>query len=152
MLKQSKWSQYGKEGLDVKGITIHNTNSPLSAKELFSYLENECELPTGCHYLVDESEVIEVMPLNWCTYHTGKGEDVGFRKTIAIEICNSQDDEKTYMKAQDKAIKLIAELMRRYDLNIEDIYFHIDFNNQYYCPHRILQIYKTKENFIKEVF
>ena len=152
MVDESRWPQYGKYGLDVKGITIHNTGTQDSAEELFEYLNNDCKYSTGCHFLVDKEKVIQVMPLNWSVYHTGKGEDVAFKKTIAIEICNSLDDFETYLIAQNRAIKLIKKLLKKYNLTTKDIYFHNDFNNKFYCPHRILQVYKTKQTFIKEAF
>lgn len=152
MISPNKYSQYGRYGLKIKGITIHNTGSQYSARELFNYLNGNCDNSSGCHFLVDKDEVIQVMPLNWKVYHTGKGNDMAFNYTIAIEICNSTDDEETYLRAQDRAIVLIKDLMERYNLTTKDIYFHVDFNNNYYCPHRILQMYKTKERFIKEVF
>lgn len=116
MVDESRWPQYGKYGLDVKGITIHNTGTQDSAEELFEYLNNDCKYSTGCHFLVDKDKVIQVMPLNWSVYHTGKGEDVAFKKTIAIEICNSLDDFETYLIAQNRAIKLIKKLLKKYNL------------------------------------
>lgn len=150
MLDTNKYTQYGKFGIDVRGITIHNTNSPMSARELFNYLNNECVTTQGCHFLVDKDEIVSVMPTTWCTWHTGKGNDWAFRYTLAIEICNSQDKEEDYLKAQAKAVNLIKQLLDQYGLSTKDIYFHCDFNHQTYCPHRILQMYKTKENFIRE--
>ena len=94
MLDKNKWSQFGKERLEPTCITIHNTgNYDMTARELFDYLNNECLTSQGCHFLVDDKEIIEVMPLNWKTYHTGKGEDYAFNKSIAIEICSNLDDK-----------------------------------------------------------
>lgn len=148
----SKLEQYGYEGLEIKGITIHNAGNKMSAQELFDFLENDNKYNNGCHFLVDENEVIEVMPLTWCAYHTGKGKDFGNNNTIAIEICRSQSEIDIYMKAQDRAVELIKELMNKYNLSTKKIYLHKDFNSKTYCPHKILDIYKTKKNFIKEVF
>lgn len=145
-----KLEQYGYKGLEIKGITIHNTTRSLGAREEFKLLENGLE-SGGCHFLIDENEIIEVMPLDWCAYHTGKGKDWGNDYTIAIEICRSQSDFGLYMRAQNNAIKFIKKLMKTYKLTNADVYFHIDFNKTTYCPHKILEIYKSKKNFIKEV-
>lgn len=135
----------------VRGITIHNTGNGKSARELFDdlYEHNGLRL---CHFLVDEQDIIQTIPLSECAEHTGKGYDMGNLHTIAIEICRSTSDENLYMKAQEKAIDLIKALMWDYELTTNNLYFHNDFNKQTYCPHRILQIYGSKMNFIKEVF
>lgn len=152
MLDKNKWSQFGKEGLDPTCITIHNTgNYDMTARQLFDYLNNECLTSQGCHFLVDDKEIIEVMPLNWKTYHTGKGEDYAFNNSIAIEICSNLDD-KLYLKGQDNAIRLIKNYMDKFDIPKDEIYFHIDFNPTTYCPCNILDLYKTKENFLNKFF
>lgn len=151
MITFNKMRQFGKEGLDVKGITIHNSGSFSSAREIFDWLNNECKTSQGCHYLVDSKEIIQVMPLNWSVYQTGKGEDFAFKNTISIEICESHCPIEVYLKAQNNAVVLIKKLMNRYELTDDDIYFHIDFNSVTYCPHRILDLYKSKYQFIKEV-
>lgn len=152
MIKESKKLQYGQEGLIPSCITIHNTNNyEYNAKELFDYLNNECETSQGCHYLVDSESVIEVMPLTWKVYHTGKGEDYAFHNSIAIEICSNINND-VYLKGQDNAIKLIKELMTKYNISKEEIYFHIDWNATVYCPSNILDLYKTKKNFLEKFF
>ena len=152
MLDKNKWSQYGKDGLEPICITIHNTgNYDMTARELFDYLNNECLTSQGCHFLVDDKEIIEVMPLNWKTYHTGKGEDYAFNNSIAIEICSNLDDE-LYLKGQDKTIRLIKNYMDKFDIPKDEIYFNIDFNPTTYCTCNILDLYKTKENFLNKFF
>lgn len=152
MLDKNKWSQFGKEGLEPTCITIHNTgNYDMTARELFDYLNNECLTSQGCHFLIDDKEIIEVMPLNWKTYHTGKGEDYAFNNSIAIEICSNLDDE-LYLKGQENAIRLIKNYMDKFDIPKDEIYFHIDFNPTTYCPCNILDLYKTKENFLNKFF
>lgn len=152
MLDKNKWSQFGKEGLEPTCITIHNTgNYDMTARELFDYLNNECLTSQGCHFLVDDKEIIEVMPLNWKTYHTGKGEDYAFNNSIAIEICSNLDDE-LYLKGQENAIRLIKNYMDKFNIPKDEIYFHIDFNPTTYCPCNILDLYKTKENFLNKFF
>lgn len=134
--------------MEVKGITIHNINNDLSAKENYDDFLKSGTLNL-CHYLIDENEVINCYPENQEAYHTGKGYDFGNLFTIAVEICRSRSDLDTYLQAQDNAIKKIKELMEKYHLTKDDIYFHSDFNSVR-CPHRIYEIYKTKGDFINE--
>lgn len=133
----------------VKGITIHNTGNGKSASELYAMLL-ETHSPNLCHYLVDENEVINTWLTEFPASHTGKGYDFGNMNTIAIEICRSTCDYELYKKAQDRAIALVKELMQEHMISKEKIYFHRDFDNTMMCPHRILEIYGNKENFIKE--
>lgn len=134
----------------IRGITIHNSNSELSARELLDLMKAQ-KKTNLCHYLVDEKEAIQVLSERESASHTGRGYDFGNRYTLAIEICRSRCDDKTYIKAEKNAVKLIKKLMKKYDLSISDIYFHIDFNPNYRCPHRILDRF-TKEEFINEYF
>lgn len=137
--------------LTVKGITIHNTGTTDSAKELVQKMVNAKQLYL-CHYVVDENEVIQTTSEDVIAYHTGKGYDFGNRFTLAIEICRSQSDFSLYKQAQDRAINLIKSLMNKYNLTTNDIYFHIDFNSNTYCPHKILDYYGNKKEFIRKEF
>lgn len=143
--------QYGFQGLDVKGITIHNTGNESKAWELEEIMETTM-MNNATHYFVDDTEVIQVMPLDWCVYHTGMAVDWACKHTIAIEICRSQSDIQTYLKAEQRAVNLIKELMTTYNLDTSKIYFHKDFNSRTYCPHRILDLYKTKKEFLRRYF
>ncbi|MFV0551765.1 MAG: N-acetylmuramoyl-L-alanine amidase family protein [Anaerorhabdus sp.] len=140
--------QFGIDSFEVKGITIHNTGTKDTAYELYKKIRKS-SMSNGAHFLVDKDQVIQLLPLNHSSWHTGKGYDFGNLFTIAIEICQSQSDD--YFEAQKRAATLIKQLLKSYGLTTADIYFHNDFNERTYCPHRILDIYKTKEEFIKEV-
>lgn len=132
----------------VKGITIHNTGNDKPAKEIYEELVKNGTLNL-CHFLIDENDIVECCPVDMEASHTGKGYDYGNRFTLAIEICRSQCDETLYLKAQDNAVKFIKKLMKKYRLKRKNIYFHNDFNN-IKCPHRIIEIYGSKERFLDE--
>ncbi|MEG0093148.1 MAG: peptidoglycan recognition family protein [Erysipelotrichaceae bacterium] len=146
MLKNRE--QFGIEEFTVRGITLHNTGTSDSAYDLYKKIRKS-SMSNAAHFLVDKDQVIQLLPLNYSAWHTGKGYDFGNLYTIAIEICQSQTEE--YLQAQERAIVLIKQLLVSYGLTTDDIYFHNDFNERTYCPHRILDIYKTKDKFIKEV-
>lgn len=135
----------------VKGITIHNTGNDKSAQEMYELLKESGKVNL-CHFLIDEKEIINTWSVETPASHTGKGFDNGNRFTLAIEICRSRADYELYEKAQKKAVKFIKKLLKEYKLTTRNIYFHNDFNKTTYCPHRILDDYGSKENFIKEVF
>lgn len=150
MLDENKWVQYGADGLNVQGIVLHNTgNTDMSAQDLFNYLNNECVTSQCTHFFVDHENTIEVMPLSWKTWSTGKGNDWAFHHCIAIEICDNLNDE-LYKQGQDNAVVLIKRLMEEYNLTTNDIYFHNDFNNKFYCPHILLDRYGSAKRFCIE--
>ena len=151
MIKESKWNQFGAEGLEVQGIVIHDTNSKLSARDLFNWLDDECTTSQGCHFLIDDKENIPVMPENWKTWSTGKGNDYAFNHCIAVEICDCSDPEARAI-AEKRAIRKIKALMKKYNLDKNRLYFHYEFNERTYCPHLLLDKYGTKKNFVEENF
>lgn len=149
--KLKKIKQYGGNKMKVKGICIHNTGNKYSAKQNYQLLANS-NSSNGCHYLIDDVEIIQVMDDEVNVYHTGNAYDRGNMETIAIEICKSTGKLDEYLKAETRAIKLIQKLINKYKLTNEDIYFHNDFNNRVYCPHKIFELYGSKKNFINLKF
>lgn len=147
MISESKWRQYGLPNMVVKGIVIHNTNNQgASAEDLERWLENN-DTSQGCHFLVDHKEIRQVMPLDWSVFNTGMGMDFGNLNCISVEVVSNPSNKK-YLEGQSKAIDLIKLLMTRFNLTINDIYFHRDFQPNINCPAQILKLYKTKDNFL----
>lgn len=154
MLSEKKWQQYGfkRSENDINCIVIHNTNNyENNAEQLENWLENECKTSQGTHYLVDDKEVRQVMPLDYGVYSTGKGKDYCSMHSIAIEICSNLNND-LYLWGQENAIALIKELMKKYNITKEELYFHIDFNSKFYCPANILNLYGNKKNFLDKFF
>lgn len=152
MIKESKWSQYGfpREESDIQGITIHETgNYDMNAQELCDWIENVNKDSNGCHYIVDDSQTVQVMPDTWAVYHTGKAKDWGNRYTIAIEIVSSLSDE-LYKKAEDRAISLIYTLQKKYRIPMDSVFFHNDWDSRVHCPNRIINEYQTSKRFVYE--
>ena len=151
MIPKKRWNQYGEEGIVVKGITIHNTGNKYSAKQNAELMANSSS-EAGCHFFIDETDTVQMMPETYHVWHTGKAYDFGNLSTIAIEICRSACGEKLYKEAQERAVRKVKNLLKKYGLTTNDVYFHRDFNQTTYCPHRILDMYGDKKNFIKEEF
>lgn len=139
------------QAFKVKGITIHNTHNELSAKENRKNLK-ESGLLYLTHFLIDENDVIQTWSTKKPSWHTGKGFDKGNMNTISIEICRSTCEEEMYLKAEENAVEFIKALMEKYYLTEKDIYLHRDFDKIKNCPHRLLEIYGNKKNFIEHYF
>lgn len=139
--------QFGIPGLVIRGITVHNTGNRWNALENMDWMETTMS-SAGTHFFVDDKEIIQAMPLDWCVFHTGMGVDWACKYTIAIEICQSQSEMRIYRKAEERAVNLMKDLMEEYHLTTKDIYFHNDFNRHTYCPHRILEQWGSKKQWI----
>ncbi len=148
MLPEEKWNQYGSPNAEIKGIVIHNTNTPQTAAEVYEWIKNDSLTSKGCHFLVDHKEVIQVMPTDRTAWSTGMGCDFGNMHCIAVEVVSNLNTD-LYMQGQSRAIMLIESLMDEFNLTKKDIYFHRDFKPYVNCPAQILAIYKTKSAFLR---
>lgn len=117
----------------IQYIVVHNTGNPTStARNERDYLTNPTNTSsTSFHIAVDENEIIEAIPLEEIAFHAGDSE--GNRKGIGIELCESGDFEKT----KANAAKLIAYLMKHYNIPLSNVKTHHDFSGKQ-CPRKML--------------
>lgn len=135
-------------------ITIHSTSNETStAKNEMAWLTNPINCPpkysphASWHIVVDEKEAIEAIPLNEIAWHAGDGAyGVGNRQSIGIEICESGDREKTLINT----VKVVATLLKKFNLSIDEIRQHYDWVSAKNCP-RILRIDNLWDRFILDV-
>lgn len=113
-------------------ITVHSTgNQHSTAKNERAWLNNPSNTSViGYHYVVDDTEAIEVIPPNEVAWHAGDGRGQGNMTSIGIEICESGNRQKTL----DNAVKLVQYLMKEH--NIAKVVRHYDWSKKN-CP-RIL--------------
>lgn len=120
----------------VTSITVHNTGNTshgAGARNHFMYLhniENSGARFVGYHFVVDDRNIIQCLPIDEVSYHCG---EKGNYNSISIEICENIDMD--YNKAEENAIALIKELLRLF--NITEIKSHKDWSGKN-CPHKIL--------------
>lgn len=117
----------------IQYIVVHNTGNPKStARNERDYLTNPNNTSsTSFNIVVDEKEIIEAVPVDEVAFHAGDVE--GNRKGIGIELCESGDFEKT----KANAAKLIAYLMKHYDIPLSHVKTHHDFSGKQ-CPRKML--------------
>lgn len=130
------------------GVTVHNTgntSASAGAKKHAKYLQNVEDADStyvSWHFSVDDTCIVQHLPLYETGYHAGDGDGVGNGKTIGVEICENGN----YEKAEANAVKLLRGLCDVYGWGIEAIKPH-----RYYspvkklCPHRILKSEQTWE-------
>ena len=96
--------------LKVKSITIHSTGNPTSTAQ--NEADNVCYNSTrkaSFHYVVDDKEIIQVIPDNERAYHAGEQAN---RESLGIEICESGNRKKALLNAA----WLIRHLSEKYKL------------------------------------
>jgi N-acetylmuramoyl-L-alanine amidase CwlA len=157
LLPKSKYDLKCPYPMDAEFIVIHNAANKASAKNEIEYMKNS-DTSTSFHFAVDDIEVRQGLPLDRNGWHAGDGNiGNGNRCGIGIEICYSYcqkqvngkwvADEETwnaqykakFLKAEDNAAKLTAELLKERNWGISRVKKHQDFSNKY-CPHRTLDL------------
>lgn len=118
-------------------LVVHNTANDASARDENAYmLSNNQEV--SFHYAVDDKEVVQGLPENRNGWHSGDGENgVGNRQGIAIEICYSKSGGDRFTKAEQNAVNLIVDILKRYGWGVSKVTKHQDYSGKY-CPHRTL--------------
>lgn len=128
-------------------IVVHNTANDASAMSEISYMignNYECSF----HYAVDDYRVVQGIEENRNGWHAGDGNGKGNREGIAIEICYSKSGGERFNKAEDNAVELIIDILKRYGWGIEKVTKHQDYSGKY-CPHRTLDL--GWERFINKI-
>ena len=119
-------------------IVVHNTYNDASAMAEISYmLGNSNEV--SFHYAVDDYRVVQGIEENRNGWHAGDGNGKGNREGIAIEICYSKSGGERFIKAEQNAVELIVDILKRYGWGIDRVTKHQDYMNKY-CPHRTLDM------------
>lgn len=120
-------------------IVIHNTANDATARNEIAYMTNN-NYETSFHYAVDDKEIVQGIEENRNAWHAsdgGKGK--GNREGIAIEICYSKSGGDRFIKAEQNAVELIVDILKRYNWGIDKVTKHQDYTNKY-CPHRTLDM------------
>jgi N-acetylmuramoyl-L-alanine amidase CwlA len=120
-------------------IVVHNTANDASARNEIAYMKrNNNEV--SFHYAVDDKEVVQGIPENRNSWNAGDGGNgKGNREGISIEICYSKSGGDRFIKAEQNAVELIVDILKRYGWGIDKVTKHQDYNGKY-CPHRTLDM------------
>ena len=119
-------------------IVVHNTANDASARNEISYMINNNN-EVSYHYAVDDKEIVQGVEENRNTWNAGDGHGKGNREGIAIEICYSKSGGDRFVKAEQNAVELIVDILKRYGWGIDKVTKHQDYSNKY-CPHRTLDL------------
>ena len=131
-------------------IVVHNTANDATARNEISYMTNN-NYETSFHFAVDNKEAVQGLPLDRNGWHAGDGgKGKGNREGIGIEICYSKSGGDKFIKAEQNAVELIVDLLKRYGWGVDKVTKHQDYDKKY-CPHRTLDMGWTRFiNMIKD--
>ena len=148
LVPQSKYKIKCPYTMKPTRIVVHNTANDASAANEIAYMRNN-NLEVSFHYAVDDKEIVQGIPENRNAWHAGDGGNgKGNREGIAIEICYSKSGGSRFTKAEENAVELIVDILKRYGWGIEKVTKHQDYSKKY-CPHRTLDL--GWDRFIKMV-
>ena len=111
------------------GVTVHNTDwistasgtTPAEQYTRATYNGNMGDVRV--HYYVDNKCAWQNLPLTLTGWHAADGDGDGNRKTISIECIMKSATDSTSIKSEDNCAKLVAYLLNKYGLNVEDNLF-----------------------------
>lgn len=145
LIPESRYNWKSYTTMNPIGICIHNTANEASALNEVGYM-TRTDKKTSYHYAVDDIQVIQALPENRTAWHAGDNLGQGNMKYIAIEICYSLAKKlpadqvyAKFDKAEKNAVKLVAEILKRYGWGVDRVKKHQDFSGKY-CPHRTLDL------------
>ena len=137
LVHSSKYSLKCPYSMDATEICVHNTAMDSSAANEIAYMIRN-NSTTSYHFAIDDKEVVQGIPTNRNAFHAGDGgSGTGNRKFIGIEICYSKSGGERYKKAEELAVKFIAQLLHERNWDVSRVKKHQDFSGKR-CPHRIL--------------
>lgn len=94
-------------------ITWHSTGNRktgANARNTVNWFHTAAGLEAGVHYIVDDKEIIRILPLDENGWHATDGYNgVGNRQSIAIELCENADAD--YVKVLSNGAWLGAHLI-----------------------------------------
>lgn len=132
----------GRRGYNPLGIVIHNDAGCDKANADFykTWLTSH-NLESGfAHYYVGSDSILQAEDDYNEAWHCANTE--GNRNFLSVEVCQSEGDELTFRKNEDKAFKLVADKCVLYEIepSVDTIKLHMQFSATS-CPRRSIAIH-----------
>ncbi|MGG4144545.1 N-acetylmuramoyl-L-alanine amidase [Paenibacillus algorifonticola] len=136
-----------------KYVTVHDTANSSKGADALShakYLKGSAAaaLPVSWHFTVDDTRVVQHLPVTEHGWHAGDGNGPGNRSSIGIEICENADGNRS--KAEANAAALIAGLLRQLGLPITAVVQHNHWSGKN-CPHTFRSRPGSWESFLLQI-
>jgi len=143
----------GKQLIGTKYITIHDTGNANPGADALAHAkyvkgDSAASRPASWHFTVDDTNVIQHLPLSEVAWHAGDGNGSGNSSSIGIEICENADGDRA--KAEERAAELAAFLLKTYKLGIDAVVQHNKWSDKN-CPRIIRGRPGGWEGFLEKV-
>lgn len=136
---ESKWGIKCPYSMTPTRIVVHNTANDASAANEIAYMNRNTNT-VSFHYAVDDVQALQGIPEDRNSWNAGDGTyGIGNREGIAIEICYSLSGGSRFIKAEQNAVELIVDILRRRGWGIDRVTKHQDYSGKY-CPHLTLDM------------
>ena len=126
----------------ISSVTIHNSTDNLSAKATASFI-NSSGYRQSYHIVIDDSEVIQVVPFNRSTNHVEGGNVKGNRTSLSVLICYGKANNEQFELAEENATIYVAKLLKEFNLTVKQIkphkYWTESTSYNVTCPERTIQ-------------
>lgn len=133
---------------NIHYIVIHETDNKeasATAKAHNEYIHSYGQThKLSWHYTVDEKEIYHHIPDRETAFHAGDfiKREGGNRNGIGIELCVNQGSD--FDVTLHNAAVLVAYLLDKYDLSIDDVKKHQDFSGKM-CPNTLITQHRWDE-------
>ena len=164
----NKFSRPGYKLTKVRGVVVHWTANPGASDEghqkYFDGEDGGGERYAGAHIFVDKDSATVLIPFNEVAYHANeKPCKIGSLKssetyyeggnanltTIGVEMCVEKNGT-IHSKTIDRTVQVVAELCKKFKLDVSDIYRHYDVTGKN-CPAPWVEDYSEFKKFKNEV-
>jgi len=149
---------------NIKYIVLHYTGNDGDSGEANAKYYSGPDRGASAHYFVDDDSVTISVPEDYTAWHCGGYVYNDIAKTggatlnkvctnnnsIGIEMCDNKRDGKYALTDKTKAnvIELVRQLMKKYDIGIDNVVRHFDVTGKY-CPRYFCPPYGDNAEWIK---
>ena len=121
----------------IEYIVMHYVGAVSTARNNANYFKKKYR-GASAHYFVDDNEIVQVVDDKDISWHCGADKyynEARNTNSIGVEMCCYKKDGKLDIsdKVVDNAIELVKELMKKYNIPVQNIVRHYDVTHKV-CP------------------
>ena len=140
LLEPNEYSRPQLALTEINGIVVHYTANPgTSAQQNHDYFAGLAQshiTKASSHYIIGlDGEIIHCIPNDEQAYASNNRNS----DTLAVECCHFDETGEFYMQTYQSLVHLVAWLMGRYDIPVENVIRHYDVSGKscpkYYVDH-----------------
>lgn len=151
LLTVNEYSRPGTAIDPVTGIVVHYTANPgtsaMQNRDYFEGLKDSHITHASSHFVIGiEGELVQCIPCKEISYASNDRN----HDTISIECCIADDTGKFSDATYQTLVHLVAWLVGRYDLRVDDVIRHYDVTGKL-CPKYYVEHEDAWEQFKRDV-